>query len=186
MSLGEFYSYTGMLSFVLTWLAIFYVLYKNPRELNKSISHHAAKNLKVYRLFAAIMSLALFFLAIYVLSFLAPTLNLHTSIVSLLVVAVLLELATTWTPLTDDRKFHPHAVLSNSVAFLMPIITIGIMACAHLNSASLIVSYAGLAVMIGLLVVFLTIPRARKKYLIYQSLYIVAFQSTIVLVPFLI
>ncbi len=186
MLLGEFYAYTGLFSFGLTWLAVFYVLHKNPREFNKSISHHAAKNLKAYRLFAIIMSLALFSLAIYVLLFLAPTLNLHIFIVSLLVVAIVMELLTTWIPLTDDRKFHPHAVLSNSTALLMPLITAGMIVFSQLNKVALVVAYVGLVTMIGLLIVFFTIQRARKMYLIYQSIYVVAFQLTIILVPFLI
>jgi len=185
MLLSEFYPYGGLISFGLTWTAIAYVLYSNPREHDKSISYHAAKNRKVYERFAVLMSTALFFLAIYTLGFLVPSLKLPVFITSLLVVAIILELLTTWIPLADDRKFHPHAVLSNGTAFLMPFITIGVIATSRLNAAGLGVAYAGLAVMTALVVVFFALPKARKTYLFYQSMYIVAFQLTIVLIPFL-
>ncbi len=184
MSLNEFYAYTGLVSFVLIWSAILYVLHKNPREFSKSISHYAAKDVKVYKPFAIIMSLALFFLAIYLFLFLIPVLNLHIFVITLFIIAIVIELLTTWIPLTDDRRFHPHAILSNTAAFLMPLITIGYVMSAHLNSILLFIAYAGLIVMVSLLIIFLTIPKARKLYLIYQSIYVVAFQLTIILVPF--
>ena len=183
MLLSEFYSYAGLLSFGLTWFAILYVLYKNPREFSKSISHHAAKDSKVYRLFAIIMSSALFFLVIYLFLFLVPTLDLHIFVVILFLIAILIELLTTWIPLTDDRKFHPHTILSNTAAFLMPVITLGYAIFTRLNSALLSIAYTGLVVMIGLLIIFFTIPKARKIYLIYQSIYVAAFQLTVVLTP---
>jgi hypothetical protein len=45
------------------------------------------------------------------------------------------------------------------------------------------VAYIGLVIMIGLIVIFFTVPKAREKYLVYQSVYVLAFLLTIVLVP---
>lgn len=184
-TLKELGPYTGLASFILMWFAILYVLYKNPRELHKSISHHAAKDVRTYRTFAVSMSLALTFLTAYLFLFLTPAVNLHGFIIGLFVIAIILELLTTWIPLTDDRKFHPHAILSNAAAFFMPLITIGLVLFGRLSGAALTVACVGLASMIGLLVIFFTVPKARKLYLIYQSMYIIAFLLTIVLVPFL-
>lgn len=185
LAFNELYPYMGLLSFILTWFAISYVLYKNPRELSKSISHHASKDIRVYRVFAVTMTAALLLLTAYLSLYLIPTANLPIVLVSLFVIAIILELLTTWIPLSDDRRFHPHAVLSNTAAFLMPVITTGLVFSSHLKSAALTVAYMGLVVMVGLLVVFFAIPKARNTYLVYQSMYILAFLLTIVLVPFL-
>lgn len=182
---NELSPYLGLLSFILMWFAIFYVLYKNPRELSKSISHHAAKDTSAYRVFAVIMTAALLLLTAYLFLYLIPAANLHAFLVSLFVIAVILELLTTWIPLSDDRRLHPHAILSDTAAFLMPVITTGLALSGHLKSAALTVAYIGLVIMIGLIVIFFTVPKAREKYLVYQSVYVLAFLLTIVLVPIL-
>lgn len=184
LAFNEIYPYTGPFSFILMGFAIFYVLYKNPREFNKSISHHAAKDLKVYKVFAVVMSVALLSLVGYLFLFLIPVVHLSISIVVLFVVAIILELLTTWVPLTDDRKLHPHAILSNTAAFLMPVITIGLLASGHLKGSALVLAYIGLSVMVGLVIIFFTVPKARNMYLVYQSMYIVAFLLTVALIPF--
>jgi len=184
LAFNELHLYTGPLSFTLMEFAIFYVLYKNPREFNKSISHHAAKDVKVYKVFAVAMSAALLSLVAYLFLFLIPIVHLSIFIVVLFIVAIILELLTTWVPLTDDRKFHPHAILSNTAAFLMPVITIGLLVSGHLKGSALVLAYIGLSIMIGLVIIFFTVPKARKMYLVYQSVYIVAFLLTVVLIPF--
>lgn len=66
----------------------------------------------------------------------------------------------------------------------MPVITIGLLVSGHLKGSALVLAYIGLSIMIGLVIIFFTVPKARKMYLVYQSVYIVAFLLTVVLIPF--
>lgn len=182
--LDVLYKYSGLVAFVLTWFAVFYVLYRSPREFDKSISHHAAKNTKKYIVFAVLISLALFFLSIFAFLWLAPHLSLNGYLVALFAIAIVMELLTTWIPLTEGRTYHMHNLLSYGTALLLPIIVLGIILTSSLGFEALFMAYGGAIVMTGLLIVFFTVPAAHKKYLVYQSVYIAAFQLAIVTMPF--
>jgi hypothetical protein len=59
MTTNDWFKACGLLSVLLTWSAIAFVIYRAPRDLSKSISHHAALQKREYRVFAVTMTLAL-------------------------------------------------------------------------------------------------------------------------------
>lgn len=177
--------YLGLLSLLLTWLAVLIVLCNNPREFHKSISHHAAKRAKIYRIFALLISMALLFMFGFLVLWLVPALSMAMALTALFTIALLMELMTTWVPLTEGKKFHIHNTLSYGTALLMPIICLGIIFTTPLPSLALIIMCVALAIMLALLGMFFLVPKSLEKYLIYQSIYIAAFQLAIVVLPFL-
>lgn len=185
MILNDLYAWLGIASFVLTWVAVFYVLYNNPRELSKSISHHAAKNSRVYFMFATLVSVGLIAMFGFLFMWLVPNLNIIPPLILLFIIALLLEFVTTWVPLTEGKKFHIHNILSYSTALLMPLIVLALILTIQLSAAAFLLACIALVIMLALLLAFFAIPKALEKYLIYQSTYIAAFQLAIIWIPFL-
>ena len=177
--------YLGLLSLIFTWLAILIVLCNNPREFHKSISHHAVKRLRIYRVFALLVSLALLLMFGFLVLWLIPAFSIATPLTALFTIALLMELMTTWVPLTEGKKFHIHNTLSYGTALLMPIIYLGIIFTTPLPALALIIMCVALAIMLTLLGMFFMVPKSLEKYLTYQSIYIAAFQLAIVVLPFL-
>jgi hypothetical protein len=185
MTTYDWFKACGLLSVLLTWSAIAFVIYRAPRDLSKSISHHAALQKREYRVFAVTMTLALCLMYVFIMRWLVPALSLNTYISAALLVALAMELLTTWVPLTDGITYTAHNYLSYGTALLIPLALTGIVVTSTLSSTAALVVYIALAVMFILMLVFLTIKKAHERYLVYQSIYIAAFHIAIISIALL-
>ena len=136
-------------------------------------------------MFALLVSFALLLMLGFLVLWLIPAFSIATPLTALFTIALLMELMTTWVPLTEGRKFHIHNTLSYGTALLMPIIYLGIIFTIPLSARALIMMCVALAIMLTLLGMFFMVPKSLEKYLTYQSIYIAAFQLAIVVLPFL-
>ncbi|HYH75455.1 MAG TPA: hypothetical protein VD735_05860, partial [Candidatus Saccharimonadales bacterium] len=104
----EFFQLAGVASVLTTWLAIGYILLRQPRDPAQSISHHAAKNDADYKTFAVLMTVGVLAMLCYMVQWLAPTLDLPPLFIVVASTAVVLELIATWVPLRAGRAYAIH------------------------------------------------------------------------------
>ena len=169
----------GMVSVALTWLAIGYIILITPRVLSKSISHHAAVNIRPYYLFATLMTTAMLLMYVFMAGWLAPALLLPIGFTALITVAILLEVVATWIPLSTGWKYTVHQVCSYGAALLMPAILLFILSSPLVNEVARTLCIGALLLMAFLTLLGVFVKATHKHYLIYQSSYIVAFHGAI-------
>lgn len=165
----------GIISVVLTWLSIGYIMYVTPRELSRSISHHAALNKRPYYLFAIGMTISVVLMYIFMIWWLIPALLLPAWFSILVVAVIVLELVTTWIPLTVGWKYTAHQTCSYGAALLIPVLLFVIAGSSVISDAARAVTYAAIGTMFVFLCLFLFVKAVHKHYLLYQSLYVAVF-----------
>lgn len=169
----------GILSIVLTWCAITFILLVTARVLEKSVSHHAAMKKNNHIIFAILMTTSLVLMSIFIYFWLIPVYNLSAIFGAVVGLAILLELVTTWVPLTVGWRHTVHQACSYGAAFLLPILMILIILSPDVSSVSTWISVFSLSVMVVLLHLFVFVKSVRRHYLIYQNIYILAFHISI-------
>jgi len=169
----------GVVSVLVTWLAISYILLRQPRNPAQSISHHAARGDKDYLIFAGLMTVGVLALFLYMVKWLAPTFNLPTAFTVITCVAVGLELIATWVPLTEGRKYTIHQACSYGAAFLLPILLVQLLFAEGLPVLAWYSALAAVLVMIAFMALFKLYKPSRMRYLWYQSIYVFMFHLAV-------
>jgi hypothetical protein len=169
----------GVLSIILTWCAIAFVLLVTARVLEKSVSHHVAMKKNNHIIFAILMTVSLALMSIFLYFWLIPVHSLSAFFAVIVGFAIFLELVATWVPLTVGWRHNVHQVCSYGAAFLLPILMILIILSPGVSSVSIWVSIFSLSLMVILLYLFLFVKPVRRHYLIYQNIYILAFHISI-------
>ena len=168
----------GIISIILAWCAISYILLVTTRALDKSVSHHVAINNSNHIIFALLMTVSLTFMGIFIYFWLIPTYSLSTLFAVVVGLAIFLEFVTTWIPLTVGWKHSVHQACSYGAAFLMPILII-ILLSSGLSGVAMWVNICSLSLMLVLLYLFVFVKSVRRHYLVYQNIYILAFHAAL-------
>lgn len=184
MPAAEWYKVLGILSVLLTWSSIMYILLRIPRNIARSISHHAAQRKESYRIFALGMTGALVCMTVFVLKWLTPALQLPGYLVALFLFAIALEMVTTWVPLTQGRRFAIHQWCSYGTAVIIPVILILLAWSPKISTAALWVDVLAIAFIVTFWFMFFFVKKSRALYLVYQSLYIAAFHLALLSIVF--
>lgn len=169
----------GVISVILTWCAIAFILLVNLRVLEKSVSHHAAMDSKNHFIFAILMSVSLIALSAFIYFWLIPAYNLSILFVIVVSLAIVLEFITTWVPLTSGWRHTVHQICSYGAALLLPVLTILTALSPGVSNITMWVSFGSLGVMLALLCMFVFVKSVRRHYLIYQNIYILAFHISL-------
>lgn len=181
----EGYKILGLLSVILSWAAIGIVLIGRPRDISKSISHHAAQRDGAYKVFAVIMTASLLLMLFFIVKWLIPAFRLPGIIIFISSVAVLLQLIATWVPLTEGKKYTIHHLCSNGSAGLIPFIPLSLMLSGHVRGAGAIINIVAFLVMMSLWYLFWFVPQSHRHYLWYQNVYILVFHTSLMTVSYL-
>lgn len=168
------YQILGILGICICVAAIASVLAKD-RDLTRSISHHAAREPHVHRLFAVTMTIGMALIAASTLCWFVPHFDMPWIFTSMLILALVLETITTWVPLTQGWKFTVHQTASYTVAALIPILLAIIASTDTVSPFGRIVSLIGTAVILAFIALFFTIQGQRQYYLVYQTTYVAIF-----------
>lgn len=169
----------GIVSIILTWLAIAFILLNVERNLEKSVSHHVATKKSNHIIFSIVMSASLLCLSIFVYFWLIPSYSLSGIFSAVIGLAILLEYVTTWIPLTTGWRYVVHQLCSYGAACLLPILMFLVVRSPKISSIPRYISLGALCVMIALLCLFIFVKATRRHYLIYQNIYVIAFHISL-------
>jgi hypothetical protein len=169
----------GVVSVLLTWVSISYILYVNERNLERSVSHHAAIKARSHMIFGVFMTASLIFMFLFMYGWFIPYFQLPATFSIIVGAALILELATTWVPLTTGWKYIFHQTSSYGAAMLIPFLLFITLFSPKMSNIAAYVNIASLAIMVFLLYLFVFVKSARLRYLIYQNVYVAAFHVAI-------
>src|SRR4051812_49388226 len=117
MQVTESFKILGPLSVLISWSAISFVLFARPRDITKSISHHAAMRQKEYIIYAVALTVAVICMYLFLIKWFAPVFMLSGVFRVIVTLAIVSELLATWVPLTEGLKFIVHQISSYGAAF---------------------------------------------------------------------
>lgn len=169
------YRAIGLIATILCLWAIFDVLRKTKIDLSHSISHHAARDPKTHLRFAVTMTLGILLFGIFGLGWFAPYFNMPWVFTTIFTLALLLELATAWIPLTHGWKFTAHQVASYGTALLIPVLLAFIALSDTFSTSAVYLSAICTLLILTFIFMFLFVKSQRKYYLTYQTIYVVCF-----------
>jgi hypothetical protein len=144
-----------------------------------SISQHAASDNSALRLFASVLIVGGLAFYIWLIKWFAPALNLSTLFVLLITVTFLTQIVAALIPDTEGRKSKTHRAAAYSGAFLYLPLSYLILVAPKVSAAARIVGLICFVYMIIACASYFFVRKARNHYLIFQALYIMAFQIII-------
>lgn len=175
----------GLILVLLSWAGGTYLIRKWRGTKSMSISQHGASSPEAYRLLMAILILLGISFYIWLVACFAPHLGLGASFIAVLTVAIALQIVAGLVPDSDGWKSQVHQGAAYAMAWLYFPLSLMILASSEISQTAKIVGIACLAYMITATVLFFFAKKARSYYLIFQSLYIVAFQLIILSTAYL-
>lgn len=175
----------GFIVTILFWVAGAYLL-RTWRGTNKmSISQHAASAKGATLLFTTTLIFLGATFYYWLIAWFVPHLQLGTMFVVTLTVMIVLLCIAAVVPDSQGWKRIVHRLAAYGMALLFIPLTYQILGSSQLSDAARFVGYAGLVYMIfaGLTAIFS--KKAWDYYLLFQSLYIVAFQLVILVAAYM-
>jgi hypothetical protein len=180
MSVDESFKVFGLISIVLTWVSIGYILLTVKSDLSKSISHHAALKRKNYLIFCSLMLISLVAMLLFMFKWFIPTFHLPLFFSGVVMLAILSEIIATVVPLTTGWRFTVHQITSYGTSLLFPILLITILFSSGISKTALYITFVCTLLLFGMWLLFFFVKKTHAHYLIFQSLYIVAFHTTLI------
>jgi len=179
------FKFLGLALVLVSWIAGIYLVKKWQGERSMPLSRHAARTDDASRLFTSVLIIGGFGFYIWLVRWFAPALGLSTVFIVLVTLAFAGQVITALVPAKDVWKRKIHKLASFGMGWLYFPISYCILSARRLSSAALIIGLVCAAYMVTAAVLFFTVKRARKHYLIFQALYFVAFQVIILSAAYL-
>jgi hypothetical protein len=173
------YKYSGVLSIILIWVVILFILNKWKPTKHKSISQHAAASREAFIIYTLFISLALLLFTLFVFKWLIPTYHLRGQFSVLAAITIVAEFVTVETPDNGGWKSKIHNPCAFGVALLLPVLLFMLTTSSSLDIAVRTISGLAFVGMLIMLVLFVLKPKTHEKYLVYQSLYYLLFHIPI-------
>lgn len=177
--------YLGLVLVMVTWLAGVYLVTKWRDRTLPTISRHAASSKRALLLFAAVLiGCGIVFYA-WLLAWFCPHLQLGLPFKIILTIAIACQLVTAASPDTAGLSRTIHRIAAYTMAALYLPLTALILAAPRISVAARVLdSLAGLY-MLATFVAVVLLGKAKTRYLLFQALYIVAFQCVILIAAYL-
>jgi hypothetical protein len=177
----------GIICVVASWIAGAFMLTKWRGTRDMSISLHAASARAAYIIFALVLTLGGGLFMVYLYGYFIPTLKLGNDFRILLALAFACQVVAAWVPDIADwnhwrAKVHKVAAWSMAVLF-MPLTGL-ILLSPELSSLARIIGNVCFISMVVLWAIFI-FGKGKTRFLVYQTLYIVMFQITILAAGYL-
>jgi hypothetical protein len=170
---------------LLFWVALGYLLKQWPSGKDKSISFHSASQRHSYIFFSLSQSIAGLLSLGFILLWFVPQFRLGFLYSFVFGSVIALQLVSTWIPaFKNGRRNRMHGLAAYLMAYMMFIFTVMLAFADNLPLASRWI--AGAAAVYMLFVIIGSITKyIMPRYLYFQVLYIVLFQSVILIAAFL-
>ncbi|MGC1176882.1 MAG: hypothetical protein WA843_02330 [Candidatus Saccharimonadales bacterium] len=179
------FEYLGLFLVLIGWIGGLYLVRTWRGTQVMSLSQHAASATKASKFFAAILVVGGSAFYIWLLTWLKPHLGLPNIFTALLTVTFILQVITAIIPDTEAWKRTAHRSAAYIMATLYFPLSLLIISAQATSSLAKVVGVICLGYMLFAAISFFTIKRARNRYLIFQSLYIIAFQLIILSAAYL-
>lgn len=173
------FEYLGLMLTSVFWLAIGYVLVKWRGAYDMSISQHAAGAKGAYTiLFVTLVFVGIVFYY-WLVSWFTPHLGLSQIFTYILSLTVLMQIIAGIIPDSTGWKHYIHQGVAYFMAILYIPLTYLIVTSDTISMLATIISALCIGYIFLAAYLFFFVKKARGYYLIFQSLYIVAFQLII-------
>lgn len=179
------FQYLGLALVPISWVAGVYMVRKWRGTYAMSISKHAASTKGASALFTIVLGVGSGLFYWWLIRWVTPHLGLGALFVVLLSVTAAAQIIVALIPDSFGWRHHVHQKVALSMAILyLPLIYL-ILTSSNISNIAQVVGFACLAYMLIAAIGYATIKQLRNYYLIFQSLYIVAFQLIILAAAYL-
>lgn len=179
------FEYLGLILSLIIWVAISFMLIKWRGTYAMSISQHAASAKGAYNLlFITLIGGGLLFYC-WLLFWFAPHLVLPRVFIFILSLTVLLQVIAGIIPDSTDWRHRTHQGAAYFMAVLYIPLAYLIISSGNISTLTTIISTVCISYIFFSAYLFFFVKRARKYYLIFQSLYIISFQIIILSAAYL-
>ncbi len=175
----------GLCIVLLSWVAGAYLVSKWRGSRSMSISRHAASADRASKFFTVVLVIGGVISYIWLIWWFTPALKLSPIFVTLSTLALAALLILAVIPDTSDWKSKLHRQAAYSMAFLFLPLSYYVLASPVITTHARIAGLVCGAYMIIACVLFLFVKKARDRYLLFQALYIMAFQGIILSAAYL-
>lgn len=177
--------FLGLISIVLIWGGLLFLLYKWPGKPSMSFSLHAAqtKAAQIYYCFLFLVSLPLFY--IFIVGWYVPTFQLNGWFITLTTVGVIGQLIAVAVPALPGRKTTIHNIAAYTMAATFIPLTLLVATTESFTEYARVIAIAAALYMLGTLISYMYVKHLREKYLYFQAGYIAAFHVVIVVSAYL-
>lgn len=183
----------GLLSVILCWAGIGYIIKRWHNPDLRTISKHAAQDKHNLIVFASLLiGLGLLFYG-WVMLWLVPTEQPSQKFVILISLTMVFQILTSLLPDTTKRLSLLHRIAAYSMAFLYLPTSLSLAVSVHMTSAGvnvmwliiLMMSSIGSLFLVGIAVGGRLWASLRPNYLYFQATYILLFQCTFLVAAYL-
>ncbi len=170
----------GLIPLVISWVTGAYVIFWYRADRSKSISQHATQTSATLRFFGALLILTGITFYTWLLYWFIPTLRLPSIFTVIATIVAILTVIAAIVPDTYGWNSKIHRAAAYGVALLLLPLSFIVSTRLHYNSVALTIVLLCMTYMISACIGFWLVKHARRHYLFFQSLYIVAFQLIII------
>jgi hypothetical protein len=175
----------GAIMVATSWVAVGVILSKWRGNNGMSISQHAASARNAHWVFAMTLIVGGGIFYYWLVVWFTPKLGLPLTFVALLTLAVAAQMIAGAVPDTVNWKRRVHRITSYAMAVLFVPLTVYILFAPHISTMARGIGIGCLSYMVGAFFLIILLKRARAHYLIFQALYVVAFQIVILAAAYL-
>lgn len=177
--------YLGLVLVPISWITIGYIVYKWRGTYAMSISQHAASAKGAYNLlFVTLIAGGLVFYY-WLLAWFTPHLELPKTFSYVLSLTMLLQIVAGAIPDSTGWKHRTHQSAAYFMAVLYIPLTYLIVASENISTLAKVVGAVCISYIFFSAYLFFFVKKTRNYYLIFQSLYIFAFQIIILSAAYL-
>ena len=178
----EIYKSFGLLSIILIWAGLLYMIKKWPGNKSMSFSAHAAASRPgiVYYFTLFTTDLILFFL--FVSKWLVPTLHLPYVFTTISFIAVLGQFIAICIPTTGGLKTRIHDLSSYVMFVLLMPLSLMLFYSSHVSLVARLACLLAACYMVVAWFLFTIVKSTKNHFLIYQTTYAASFHVALLLV----
>ena len=185
MQAVESYKILGPLSILIIWAGLAFLVRKWPGELTMSLSRHAAqtKRASVYYALLLIPAVTMFYL--FMTKWFIPTFHIPTAATYILAIGVLGQYVACLIPDTKGLASKVHQIGGYTMSVTLSIMLFLVIFASQASTAARWIDFIIMCIMVYLYGLFLFVPKARERFLIYQSSYVVLFHVSILVATYI-
>jgi len=173
------FPYLGLILVPISWLAGIYLVRNWHGTYSMSISKHAASAKNASKFFAVVLVGGGVLSYWWLIQWFTPHLGLGTIFVALLSFTAIAQIVVAIIPDVLGWQHHVHQKVAVIMAACYVPLTYLVLASSKVSLSARIIAYVCIAFTIVVGLLFFFVKKARSYYLVFQSLYIVAFQIII-------
>lgn len=176
--------YLGLLLTILSWVGASYLLAKQHQNRNDGFSARAASSRRSSLVFAGVLggTGSLFYL--WLLSWFVPRLGLSSLFVTLLTITFVAQLVTGFVPNVPVVRQRVHRVAGWFMAVMYLPLSFLMLRAPNIQTFGRDAGVVCSAYLVISGIIFLSMPKAKTRFLVFQALYIGVFQLQILLIAY--